>query len=316
MISNRLLLCALWCWAPLLPAATIVTWSPNTLEWNERLGVEEVRLGCSSEPAACLESLRRIAREQHTDRLTLAITADPLVVAEYASRYSEASLAEPRLVGIGIDDFFSAYLEWAGEPDVDELKLFERVVANAKSHNPELEFGLTLYEDELDSELLSAAAIPLSLRQQIDRVSLFLHFAANGPGYRDYVDAVRLMFPNAHIHGGVYAYDRIDYLPCAERKKRKCSRRKQRTLFKETIEQQVAMLETGELDGLEFYPGHFGSEATWKGWANPDICRASRREDCVANTRELREIAVRRLESLKAAQTEEKVRCSHESRVP
>ena len=88
-----------------------------------------------------------------------------------------------------------------------------RAIRSLKTHNPRLRFDITLYEDDLDGP--SLRALPDAVRLGVDRVSLYLHYRAAGPDYAGFAAAARQLFPHAQILAGVYAYDRIDYLPCA-----------------------------------------------------------------------------------------------------
>jgi hypothetical protein len=274
----------------------LVSWVGNTREWNQRLGVNEYRIACSSEPSRCLEILRYHADKGAIGRVVMAIVAPPAQVADYAAQYSSASLSEKRLLGVGIDDFVKTLNEWhEAAPAVPGApQLLEQVIANAKRANPAMLFGVTVYEDELSSPALRD--LPGALRAKIDRVSLYLHYRANGKDYASYAARVHQLFPNARLFGGVYAYDRIDYVPCIGKRGSKCSVAEEKNLFQQTLATQISMLKRGQLDGLELYPGYYGAEQDWRGWSQPRNCSEARRQECIDVTKSMRAAVSKALE--------------------
>jgi hypothetical protein len=272
----------------------IVTWSGNTPEWNQRLGVTLMRMGCNLEPGACLQRLRDAAKTQQVTRWAIAISGDAAKVAMDALEYSERSLAEEWLVQIDIDDFVDTMKSWHLGTVGGANQVLATVIRNVKRSNPRLRFGITLYEDELDS-LILAAILP-GTRARVDRVSLYLHYRSNAMLYRRYVAEVQQLFPRAAIWAGSYAYDRIDYLPCAESGARSCSVDEEIELYRESLRIQLALLSEGTVSGIEFYPGFFGLEEQWSGWSQSRICRAGRIHGCLESTRQMRDIAETALE--------------------
>lgn len=274
----------------------LVSWVGSTSEWNQRLGVTEYRIACSSEPARCVDSLRYHAGKGGIDSFVVAIVAPREQIADYAAQYGAASLTEKRLRGVSIDDFVKTLLGWqqaaSGMPDAPHL--LEQVIANAKRGNPAMLFGITVYEDELSSATLRE--LPGALRAKIDRVSLYLHYRANGRDYPNYARRVRQLFPNAQLFGGVYAYDRIDYVPCAGKRGSKCSVAEEKNLFQQAFATEMAMLKNGQLDGLELYPGYFGAEQDWRGWSKPRNCSEARRQECIDVTKSMRAGVIKALE--------------------
>lgn len=284
--------------AGLLPASagaaadwTVAAWADNTLDWNRELGVTQLRLGCSSAPATCIKSVRSHAVKEGVDCVILAMPLDPARIADYAAQYAAASQTEPHLCGVGIDDFVRALKTWpraAGDPDTP-VSLLRTVIDNAK-RNPALKFGVTVYEDELSSRLLSD--LPAELRARVDRVSLYLHYREGAQHYSEHVRKTRQLFGNAQLFGGIYAYDRIDYLPCSAGRSTSCRPEQEMALFRNLLDVQMSMLRTGQLDGVEFYPGNFGAEQQWSGWSKAAICKAVRRDACVKSTLEMRKTAL------------------------
>ena len=265
----------------------VVAWAGNTAEWNKKLGATELWAGCSSEPERCMKSLDTYARAGGVSRVTLSIAtaaSDPKVLADYALRYSEASLAEPRLRAIVIDDFSSLSIHWQ-QSGVAIGPLLRQVINNVKAKNPKLLFGLTLYENEMNFAVLKDDVLPAAVRAQVDRVGLYVHFRKNGPQYASYVPQAKRLFPNAAIMAGAYAYDRSQYMPsCAQGGKVKCTRAEELDLFETTLRIQVGLMDTGQVAGLEIGPNNFGTEQTWYGWDNPENCPLAQRQECVNTT--------------------------------
>lgn len=272
----------------------IVTWTGNTTEWNQRLGVTLMRLACNLEPGACLQRLRDAAKAQEVTRWAIAISGDAAKVAKDALEYSERSLAEEWLVDIDIDDFVGAMKSWHLGTVGDANQTLATVIRNVKRNNPRLRFGITLYEDELDSQIL--AAILPETRARVDRVSLYLHYRSNANLYRRYVAEVQQLFPRAAIWAGSYAYDRIGYLPCAESDTRSCTVDEEIKLYRDALMIQLDLMREGVVAGIEFYPGHFGLEEQWSGWRKSRICRSERIRECIDTTRHMRDVAVKALQ--------------------
>jgi hypothetical protein len=287
------------------PDWLVISFPGNTSEWNARLGVAETRVPCTSPPAACIKKLQALARDEGVKRFTLSMSREQSEVAAYAAEYSRLSRSQPSLRGIGIDDFVSTLRHWqkAARDKGEPARSLQEAASNAKSANPGLEFGITLYEDQLQSPLLAEPALPAGFRSQVDRVSLFIHYRRNGPNYRDYVRQARRLFPEADIVAGAYAYDRIDYLPCAQGGSRPCTPEQEAKLFGQAFQIQVDMLKRGEVDGIEFFPGRFGAEQDWASWTKNDSknCRPERLQGCLDMTRRMRAAAAAILEKARAA---------------
>jgi hypothetical protein len=280
--------------AGLAHPAEIVSWATNTPAWNQQLGVTMMRQGCSSAPVACLGYVRQAAVQQNVERWTIAVKGDLTTMLAYAAEYSRLSMADASLVQVDIDDFVALLKRWNLETVGSAAEVFSEFSRSVKSANPDLGLGITLYEDELDSRVLQG--LSEAARAQVDRVSLYLHYRANAEGYPRYVDRVKELFPRAAIWAGSYAYDRTDYLPCAQDSRRPCSMDEELRLFQQSLGIQLELLSEGKIAGIEFYPGHFGLEREWHGWAKPRICQAERREACIAMTRRMRQFVCDSLE--------------------
>jgi len=271
-------------------APEIVSWVANAPEWNKRLGITLMRQGCDAVPSDCLQRMRASAKAQQISHWALAVKRDPDRWPDEALEYSRLSLDEPLLVEVDIDDFLGALKTWQAGTLGRGNRVLGDVTHNLKRHNPRLRFGVTLYEDELDSPLI--AWIPAKTRERVDRVSLYLHYRANARDYARYVADARRLFPRADIWAGSYAYDRIDYLPCEQTGSRPCSPQEERDLFRASLHTQLDLLRAGAVKGIEFYPGYFGWEDKWYGWSIERICRPERRLACIQNTQLLRNIVV------------------------
>ncbi|HZF14977.1 MAG TPA: hypothetical protein VE046_03445 [Steroidobacteraceae bacterium] len=270
-------------------AQEIVTWGPNDPAWIPRLGLTEIELGCSGAPAPCMRVLASAMATQKVSRWVLSMTEEPDKAPSYSLAYGAESLKDPRIVGVSIDDFILSYSRWMANKAVNAPALIHSVIDNLHSQNPSLEFGITLYEDELSSSVV--ASLPASARAGVDRVSLYVRARPSEPDYARFVEQTRTLFPNASIWGGSYVYDRIDYWPCNS-DGTKCTAEQQQQLYSRSIDIQASMLKHRAIQGIEFYPGGFGQEDGWHGWNNPKICRPERRQECVKNTKALRAIAI------------------------
>jgi hypothetical protein len=57
------------------------------------------------------------------------------------------------------------------------------VIAATKSENPNLGFGVTIYEDGLTHAVLTNAVLPAALRAQIQFVHLCVHYREDAPNF-------------------------------------------------------------------------------------------------------------------------------------
>lgn len=272
-------------------SSPLVSWAGSTSEWNRKLGVGEIRLGCSGPASQCLKSLDAEARRSGIDRVTLAIGPDPDTVAARALELAAAAASDPRLVGVGLDDFLSVLLKWQkqGYGGARAAQLLSAVSANVKAKKSTMQFGITLYTDQLASRLLGDGYLPPAVREGVDRVSLYVHYREDGPSFAEAVPQVRKLFPRATVLGGVYPYDRIDYLPCGRKNGSLCEASREVELFEQQLRVQVQLLKDERIDGIELYPGIAGREALWPGWSDPKVCRAGRRDQCIDTSRQMRD---------------------------
>jgi len=259
-----------------------------------------MRQGCSAAPDDCLQRIRASARSQQVGRFALAVKRHARQWPEDALEYSRRSLSEPLLVEVDVDDFVSALRGWQASTLGGGNRVLAAITRNVKHHNPRLRFGVTLYEDELDSELL--AWLPRDTRERVDRVSLYLHYRANAENYSRYVTEARRLFPRAEVWAGSYAYDRIDYFPCSQATRQPCDAEEEIALYRDSLRTQLGLLRAGSITGIEFYPGHFGLEEQWHGWDIERICRPQRREQCIEITRRLRAVVAEEFARYRASE--------------
>lgn len=272
----------------------VIVWGvdSDTPEWNRALGVSGARQGCSSAPSACIHIAKEIAHKDHV-KVFLSILLTPDSPGR-AVEYSQLSSSVPALVEVGTDDFVSAWKKLAataGDPE----PIVDQVINNLKSINPNLKWGVTLYEDELSNPVLQDASLPAAVKAKFDYIHLYAHYRRNGLNYDKYIPQVRKLFPNARIIAGAYAYDRRQYLPCAQKAHEPCSSEEELDLFQKTIAIQSRLFKEGTVDWIEFYPGYFGREGEWNGLDNPRYCKPGDREACVQNTKQLHAAAIREL---------------------
>jgi hypothetical protein len=274
--------------------AKVIVWGvdSNTPEWNRVLGVSGTRQGCTSPPSGCVHMAKELARKYHV-KVFLSIGLNS-GTPDYAVQYSQLSSGTRDLVEVGLDDFVALYRKLEANSS-NARAIIQSTIDNLKSVNPNLKFGVTLYEDELDSPYVQGAKLPAATRARFDYIHLYPHFRQNGPKYGKYIPEVKKLFPNARIIAGVYAYDRRNYLSCAQGGRSTCSVDQEMQLFQKTIAIESGLLRDGTVDWIEFYPGNFGREDQWKGWANPRICRPGDQETCIQSTKQLREIAIKAL---------------------
>jgi hypothetical protein len=276
--------------APSSAAMKIMVWGAlsNKPEWNRRLNVQASRQGCSSAPTPCVDSLAPIiAGGIH--KLFLSIPFNPPQSTDYARQYSALSVSRPWLMEIGYDDFAAQYEKAAtANGMLAARKGLQDAIAAVKASNPKLGFGITLYENELASPFLNDTMFPVQLRAQVNYVHFFAGYRLDAPAFASYLPQLRRMFPKARIIGGVYAYDRRDYVPC-QANGEKCTVAQELALFTQGMKIEAQLLRSGQLDWLETTPGYFGREADIPDWkSDPRACQSDRVAQCIATSQELR----------------------------
>jgi hypothetical protein len=265
----------------------VITWGPNTPEWNRTLHLGGLRLGCSDAPAKCVDYAERLAMSQGVDRVFLAILLNPEKTVGYAREYSQLSVTHPSLYEVGFDDFVSQCERQ--KLDASSLSaLLNQIAHELKSANPKLHLGITLYEDELTSSTF-LGQLDEQFRKNVDFVHLYPHYRKEAQSSSSSVQKATQIFPAAKIITGIYAYDRRDYLPCS-RGGAPCTNQEELSLFAQSLKERLAMLGSSNVEWIEFYPGNFGNEGHWDQWKYPRACRPERVQECTENTKAMREV--------------------------
>jgi hypothetical protein len=266
----------------------IITWGPNTSEWNVNLHVTGMRRGCSDSPASCM----KMAGSASSDgmKIFLAVPLKEETVG-YGAEYAKLSRDNHEVVEIGVDDFTGQYERLLAIDASHAPAVLNSMIDGVKSGDSKLKFGATIYEDELPLAAIGDPNLPAAIRAKFDFVHLYLHFRSNGANMPAYVSQARELFPSAQIVLGVYAYDRISYIPCAKGSSRPCTIREEKDYLRQALDADFELLKSGTVSGLEFYPGSFGLEDDWSGWNKPNIC-PGRRQECVDNTKALRQMVL------------------------
>lgn len=265
----------------------IIAWGENSSDWNRVLHLSGVRIGCSGAPASCLQQVDQIAGSQHVSSVFLAILLNPANVAANSAMFGDLAASHPDLAEVGFDDFVSQCEKTHLGPS--ELSgLLQSVAANLKSRSSKVQFGATIYQDQLVSGELDRLQLSDAARQSIDVVHLFPHYRKERKSVTEYVAEAKRAFPNAKVILGVYAYDRREYLPCSAASRTPCSTDEEINLFDQIFREDLRIAGSGGVAGIEFFPGNFGAEDTWMGWNNPRACKQDEKAACVQNTMAMR----------------------------
>jgi hypothetical protein len=265
----------------------IIAWGENSPDWNRVLQLSGVRIGCSDAPASCMQQVDQIAGSQHVLSVFLAILLNPANVAANSAMFGNLARSHPELAEVGFDDFVSQCEKTHLDPS-ELSSLLQSVAANLKSRSSKVQFGATIYQDQLVSGELDRLQLSDRARQSIDVVHLFPHYRKERKSVMEYVAEAKRVFPNAKVILGVYAYDRREYLPCSADSRTPCSTDEEINLFDQILREDLRIAGSGGVAGIEFFPGNFGAEDAWKGWNNPRACKQGERDACVQNTTAMR----------------------------
>lgn len=118
--------------------------------------------------------------------------------------------------------------------------------------NPDLQYGATLYEDDLTR--LTADELNF-LGKHVDVVHFYLHKRDRLNNYDQYIQKIKYHFPSAKIILGVYRTDRREY-----EKRLKSSEKEEMDLFMKQLNVCFAMVKRKAAAGIEFYPGSLGND--------------------------------------------------------
>jgi hypothetical protein len=266
----------------------VITWGGNSPDWNQALHLSGVRIGCSDAPASCIQQVDQIAASQHVSSVFLAILLNPANVAAYSATLGSLAPSHQNLAEVGFDDFVSQ-CEKTHLGAAELSSLLGTVASNLKSRNPKVQFGATIYQNQLINGELDRLQLSDTARRSMDMVHLFPHYRKEAKSVTEYVTEAHRAFPNARVILGVYAYDRREYLPCSADTKVPCSNEEEISLFERALREDLKIANSGGAVGIEFFPGNFGAEDSWKGWNNPRACKQGEKDACVQNTLAMRQ---------------------------
>ena len=245
----------------------------NTQEWKDSLQITGLRMGSSYDVKETIKNARIFVKDHNLKKVFIA-TYTP--INETGTLYfSNESLYFQELEEVGIDDFVSAwYYEWKWNQT-----LLNNFINNLKYYNPNLKFGITLYEDQVDLHDLSEDILPKLIKERIDYVHLFIHYRKNSQNYEKYFNKIKSMFPNAKIITGSYAYDRIDYISCDQSLSYNCSLEEELYFFNISIAIQSYLFKKSETDSIEFVPAYFGNEENMPYFDDSLACKPERKQE-------------------------------------
>lgn len=268
----------------------VITWGENTSDWNQALNLGALRLGCSGAPASCVGYADQATRSEGVSTAFLAIILDVNHTPDYMRQYSQLSLNHPSLYEVGFDDFVGQ-AERQKLPFAELSSFLSEVADSLKSANPKLHLGITVYQDEFYAPRFPLDQLDEHFRRSVDFVHLYPHYRKEAEPFAATVQRAIQVFPQAKIIAGNYAYDRVNYLPCARGNSAPCTDQEEVSLFAQTFKERLAMLGNSDVAWMEFYPGRFGSEAQLDIWNDPRRgCHPDRIQQCVQNTKAMREI--------------------------
>jgi len=281
-----------------------MTWGVNLPGWSSKLKLTALREGCSDTPSNCAPQVTNLAIKEGVSRVYVSMPYEAGTAVSWAAQYSALSLAYPKIVEVGLDDFVNDTMGLEINGQVSDPGTFLTSVINAiKSKNPNLKFGVTVYQDTLKLPAITSStwsykgitykSIPASVLDRIDNVHLFVHYREDVSGYTAAVATAKKIFPHARIFAGAYPYDRIDYLPCAQGGTAHCTLAQEESLYQQLLEIQCQLAKSGTVSGLELFFGYFGDPQDWEGWGTGGrVCSSSRLSACYANTSTLQNISL------------------------
>jgi len=265
----------------------IITWGGNLPDWNQALRVSAIRMGCSDSPASCAQSADKLAASQGVSSILISILLNPGRLSSDAATYGALAHSHPVITEIGFDDFVTQARK-TGLGGNELSALLQDAAGRWKGGS--LRFGITIYQDEFTNGALDRLQLSDSVRQSVDFIHLFPHYRKESQSRADTIAQAKKLFPNATVILGSYAYDRREYLPCqASSPSKHCSVDEELQLFQQSLHEDIGLIQSGAAVGIEFFPGSFGQEDSWKGWDNPRACKAGARAECVQTTRAMRE---------------------------
>lgn len=276
-------------------APPVISWGMGPATPGAPFRVAANRVGCGASLKACL--VRNTAGRSANDTrvaLTFPASRSPDDVLSAIEAYVSSEPAPGRADEIGLDDFATIVKRGVRTDTMASLGRIPAVIARAQ---PAPRLAATVYEDDL-SYLESLKDADLTrFMDGVQRVAFFLHHRAEVDGYSAFLPRIRRLFPKAEIFGGLYHYDRADYLPCHADSRARCTDAEEYALFLASVDATLDAFRQGHLAGIELYPGRIGQEAAWEGWSKPRTCRPSRQAECIAVSQRMGQALVKKLEA-------------------
>ena len=265
----------------------IITWGENSADWNRMLHVSGIRVGCSDAPISCLRQVDHLISTDHVSAVFLATLLNSRSPSD-AATYASQSSSRPGLAEVGFDDFVSQSEKSKLNP-VELSALLVSFANNLRSQGSTLKFGVTVYQDQISSGELDRLNLDPQVLKSVDYVHLFPHYRKENQPTASAVENAKRVFPNAKVILGSYAYDRRAYLPCSKGASQHCSEQDEIKLYEQAFQEGLSLARSGAVVGIEFYPGEFGKEDSWKYWDNPRFCDPGERSKCIQITRTMRQ---------------------------
>lgn len=269
----------------------VITWGEPGGSWGRKLHVSAIREGCSGSPTSCINEVKR----QGGKKVFLSILLRTAIPGSYGPQYGMLAREVPSLVEVGADDFVGQYEKLFLGGFQDPTAGLTSLIDGIKAGSSNVGFGLTLYEDDLQSPYLSDSRFPAAERAKVDYVHLFMHYRTDTPNTPQYVQQAKTVFPNAQVILGIYAYDRISYLPCSKGGQ-PCTAQQEQDYLKQGLDIDLGLVKNGTAAGIEFWPNTFGKEEQWSGWDQSRIC-PGRKAECVQNTQQMHQIVAQEFQS-------------------
>ena len=267
----------------------------NTGEWINNLGVNYLKFDCKLTPQECIQKVNTEASSNNVQSISLVLndnynTAEKKnKLLDYALNYSQLSLSNIYLKEVGFGKIKEAINDMEYGTGMEPTSLINNFITNLKYYNSNLKFSIIVEEEDWR---IPSVSLPEEIREKVDTLYFYIAYRQNGlilESYKSSINRLKELYPNAKIILGSYAYDRIDYIGCWFYSA-KCTQTQEIDYFKILTRFQRELLIKEEIDGIEFYPGNFGNEASWNEWNNQEVCLSSRKSECITNTQSMRNL--------------------------
>jgi hypothetical protein len=202
--------------------------------------------------------------------VAFSILLKTAIPGAYGAPYGLLARQNHSLVEIGADDFVGQYEKQFLGGAQDPTSGLTSLIDGIKAADPNLGFGLTIYEDELQSPYLADPKFPAAERAKVDYVHFFMHYRTDTPNVASYLPQVREVFPNAKVILGVYAYDRISYLPCSKGGQ-PCTTQQEANFLRQGMEADLKLVKDRSAAGKRNGPG--GTKRASARGASPNASR-------------------------------------------